>query len=183
MESYYELQASAARVGVARSNRFPNISLTGSGGLISSAARKFFADGYWEWSAAAGVTQPIFSFGKLKRNEQVARIEYEEAVKEYEQIVINAVKEVESALIAISTFNEQIARYEEYVTANKRISDLTRALYERGLNDYFDVISTFQTWYDSQITFVSILAQQYINYAELVMALGDGWQDLENDEK
>lgn len=183
MESYYELQASAARVGVARSNRFPTISLTGSGGLISSAARKFFADGYWEWSAAAGVTQPIFSFGKLKRNEQVARIEYEEAVKEYEQIVINAVKEVESALIAISTFNEQIARYEEYVTANKRISDLTRALYERGLNDYFDVISTFQTWYDSQITFVSILAQQYINYAELVMALGDGWQDLENDEK
>ena len=183
MESYYELQASAAKVGIARSNRFPTISLTGSGGLISSAARKLFADGYWEWSAVAGVTQPIFSFGKLKRNEQIARIEYEEAVKEYEQTVINAVKEVESALIAISTFNEQITRYDEYVAANKRISELTRALYERGLDDYLDVISTFQTWYDSQITFISILAQQYINYADLVMALGDGWQDLENGEK
>lgn len=183
MESYYDLQASAARVGVARSNRFPTISLTGSGGLISSAARRLFADGYWEWSAASGLTQPIFSFGKLKRNEQIARVEYEEAVKEYEQTVINAVNEVEQALVAISTFDTQIAYYDEYVVSNKRVADLTRALYERGLSDYFDVISTFQTWYDSQINFIAILAQQYINYAELVMALGDGWQGLENGEK
>ena len=114
---------------------------------------------------------------------QIARIEYEGAVKEYEQTVINAVKEVDLALIAISTYNEQIARSEEYVTANKNISDLTQARYERGLDDYFDVISTFQTWYSSQITFLSVLTQQYINYAELVMALGEGWQGLENDEK
>lgn len=183
MESFYDLQAAAAKVGITRSNRFPTISLTGSGGLISSAARRFFADGYWEWSAAAGLTQPLFSFGRLKRNEQIARVGYHEAVKEYEQTVINAVEEVESALVAISTFNEQIARYNEYVAANQRIAELTRALYERGLDDYFNVISTFQTWYDSQITFITLLAQQYINYAELVMALGDGWQGLDNDEK
>jgi multidrug efflux system outer membrane protein len=46
-----------------------------------------------------------------------------------------------------------------------------------------DVISTEQTWYESQLQMVNILAQQYINYANLVMALGDGWQGVVNDEK
>ncbi len=183
MESYYDLQAAAARVGIARSNRFPTISLTGSGGLLSTAAQHLFADGDWEWSATAGITQPIFSFGRLKRNEQIARSEYEQAVKSYEQTVITAVEEVESALIAIATLKAQIASYNAYVIANQRIADLTRAMYEQGFDDYLDVISTAQTWYESQLSLITLVAQQYVNYAELVMALGEGWQDLESEKK
>ena len=183
MESYYQLQIAAAKVGIARSNRFPTVSLTGSGGLMSMAARHIFADGYWGWSAAAELSQPILSFGRLKRGEQIARIQYEEAVKEYEQTVLSSLQEVESALVAISTFNSQISRYEEYVASNKRIASLVRAKYDVGLGDYLDVISTEQTWYASRMMLTSLIAQQYINYAELVMALGEGWQGLENREK
>jgi multidrug efflux system outer membrane protein len=183
MESYYNLQAAAARVGIARSNRFPTISLTGSGGLISAAAQRIFADADWEWSATAGITQPIFSFGRLKRNEQIARSEYEQAIKSYEQTVISAVEEVESALVAISTLQGQIKSYSAYTSANERIADLTRAMYDQGFDDYLDVISAAQTWYESQLSLITLVAQQYINYAELVMALGDGWQDLESEKK
>ena len=111
------------------------------------------------------------------------RIQYEEAVKEYEQTVLSSLQEVESALVAISTFNSQISRYEEYVASNKRIASLVRAKYDVGLGDYLDVISTEQTWYASRMMLTSLIAQQYINYAELVMALGEGWQGLENREK
>jgi multidrug efflux system outer membrane protein len=182
MESYYDLQAAAARVGIARSNRFPTISLTGSGGLISAAAQRLFANGDWEWSATAGITQPIFSFRRLKRNEQIARSEYEQAVKSYEQTVISAVEEVESALVYIATLKEQIASYDSYVASNKQIADLTQALYDQGFDDYLDVISTAQTWYESQLSLIALVAQQYINYADLVMALGDGWQDLASEK-
>ncbi len=183
MESYYDLQAAAARVGIARSNRFPTISLTGSGGLISSAAKQFFDDGKWGWSATASIAQPLFSFGRLKRSEQIARLEYEQAVKDYEHTVISSVKEVESALIAISTFTKQIESYEKFVVVNKQVADLTRAMYESGFDDYLDVISTQQTWYESQMALIALVAQQYINYAELVMALGEGWQELESEKK
>lgn len=183
MQAYYELQVAAAKVGVAHSNRFPTISLTSEGGLMSNSAKSLFAQGYWAWGATAGVAQTLFSFKRLKRAEQIARAGYEEAVLSYEQQVLQALKEVESALVAIATYDEQIARYGEYVTANRRIADLTRALYERGLDDYLDVISTEQTWYDSRMTLVQLVAQQYINYATLAMALGDWESEALQNEK
>lgn len=176
MESHYELQAAASKVGIARSNRFPSISLTGEGGLIGSSVKELFTSGYWSWGAAAQLVQPIFSFGRLKRKEQIARVEYEDAVLEYEKSVLTALKEVESALIAISTYRTQAEQYAEYVEANRRIAQLTMALYRNGMSNYLDVISTQQTWYNSQLELVQLTSQQYINYADLVMAIGGGWQ-------
>ena len=176
MESHYELQAAASKVGIARSNRFPSIALTGEGGLIGSSVKELFTSGYWSWGAAAQLVQPIFSFGRLKRKEQIARVEYEDAVLEYEKSVLTALKEVESALIAISTYRAQAEQYTEYVEANRRIAQLTMALYRNGMSNYLDVISTQQTWYNSQLELVQLTSQQYINYADLVMAIGGGWQ-------
>lgn len=176
MESHYELQAAASKVGIARSNRFPSIALTGEGGLIGSSVKELFTSGYWSWGAAAQLVQPIFSFGRLKRKEQIARVEYEDAALEYEKSVLTALKEVESALIAISTYRAQAEQYAEYVEANRRIAQLTMALYRNGMSNYLDVISTQQTWYNSQLELVQLTSQQYINYADLVMAIGGGWQ-------
>ena len=176
MESHYELQAAASEVGIARSNRFPSIALTDEGGLIGSSVKELFTSGYWSWGAAAQLVQPIFSFGRLKRKEQIARVEYEDAALEYEKSVLTALKEVESALIAISTYRTQAEQYAEYVEANRRIAQLTMALYRNGMSNYLDVISTQQTWYNSQLELVQLTSQQYINYADLVMAIGGGWQ-------
>jgi multidrug efflux system outer membrane protein len=124
--------------------------------------------------------QPIFGFGRLRRQEQVAREAYKQQAENYEKTVLTALQEVESALVAIETYRAQVVRYDEYVQANERIAQLTEALYKMGMSNYLDVISTAQTWYESQLQFVTILSQQYINYAELVMALGDGWQGIDS---
>lgn len=178
MEAYYDLQAAAAEVGIAHSNRFPTISLTGSGGMFGSTIKELFADGHWKWGAMGNIVQPIFNFGKLRNREKMARAAYDEALLEYEQSILTALEEVESALVAIQTYRSQAERYAKYVMANGRIAELTQALYSIGMYNYMDVISTEQTWYTSQMQMVEIIAQQYINYANLVMALGDGWQNL-----
>lgn len=181
MESYYELQAASARVGIARSNRFPSISITGSGGLFGSTIKELFEDGHWKWGATGGLAQPLFNFGGLRNREKMARAAYDEARLEYEQTLLNALEEVESALVAIATYRAQMARYAQYVKANGRIAELTKSLYQAGMSNYLDVISTEQTWYESQLQLVGLVAQQYINYADLVMALGDGWQDVDGN--
>jgi multidrug efflux system outer membrane protein len=183
MESYYALQAASARVGIARSNRFPSISITGSGGVFGSTVKELFADGHWKWGATGGLAQPLFNFGSLRNREKMAIVAYKEAVEEFEQTILTALEEVESALVAIATYRTQAEEYAQYVKANGRIAQLTEALYSMGMYDYLDVISTEQTWYESQLQMVNIVAQQYINYANLVMALGDGWQGVVNDEK
>ncbi len=181
MESYYAMNAAAARVGIARSNRFPSISITGSGGVFGSTVKELFADGYWKWGATGGLVQPLFNFGGLRNKERIARVVYDEAVLDYEQTIMSALEEVESALVAIDTYRIQAERYVQYVKANGRIAELTKALYAMGMYDYMDVISTEQTWYELQLQLSEIVAQQYINYANLVMALGDGWQGVVNE--
>ncbi len=183
MESYYALQAASARVGIARSNRFPSLNITGAGGVFGTTIKELFAGGYWAWSATGGLSQPLFNFGGLRNRERMAREAYNEAVLEYEQTILKALEEVESALVAIATYRTQAEEYIEYVEANGRIAELTEALYSIGMYNYLDVISTHQTWYESQLQLVDIVAQQYINYANLVMALGDGWQELDNYTK
>ena len=168
-------------MGIARSNRFPSISITGSGGLFGSTVKELFEDGHWKWGATGGLAQPLFNFGGLRNREKMARAAYDEARLEYEQTLLNALEEVESALVAIATYRAQMERYAQYVKANGRIAELTKSLYQAGMSDYLDVISTEQTWYESQLQLVGLVAQQYINYADLVMALGDGWQDVDGN--
>ncbi|MBQ5830701.1 MAG: TolC family protein, partial [Alistipes sp.] len=175
---HYAVEAAAAGVGTARSNRFPSIPLTGSGGRFGAKFKELFSENLWSWSATGSLVQPLFSFGRLSRREQIARSAYNESLRQYEQTVLEALEQVESALTAISTTNRQTERYAEYVAANKRIANLTEQLYRIGMSNYLDVISTEQTWYTSQLTLIELMIQQRINYSTLVMALGEGWQGL-----
>ena len=177
MQAWYQMKDAAAAVGVARTARLPVISLTAEGGRISDDVARLFNSRSWIWSAAASLAQPIFGFGRLRRSEQVARERYYQAVLQYEQTCIEALSEVEKALVSISTSREQTDRYRQLVESNGRISTMTNALYTNGLSAYLDVIDAERTLYDSQMQFSNIVAEQYINYVNLCKALGGGWVD------
>lgn len=95
MEASFNMDEAAANVGLARSKRFPSITLTGAGGIVSSSIEGI-SDGHsWAWSAVGSLVQPIFNFGKLKRQEQVARERYYQSVFAYEETVLEALGDVE----------------------------------------------------------------------------------------
>lgn len=177
MEAYYQMTQAAANVGTARSARFPSLSLTGNGGLSSGDITELFAKKSLVWSAFLSFTEPIFNFGTLKRREMVAREKYRQSVLAYEQAYLEALSDVEKALVSISTYREQTERYEELVRASENVAKMTNALYSSGLSAYLDVIDAERTLYDSQMQFVNLTAQQYINYVNLCKALGGGWDE------
>ena len=179
MEAHYNVEAAAAKVGIARSARFPSLSLTGQGGLFGKDVKDVFTEGDWAWSLTGSIAQPLFAFGRRKRSEQIAREEYRQAALQYEQAVLQALEEVEQALLSVATLRREAEHYARYVEQNERIASLQQALYERGMSNYLDVISTQQTWYASQLQYVEILMQQYQAVADLVLAVGDGWQEGE----
>ena len=175
MQSYYDLQEAAARVGVARSARFPSLSLTGKGGVVSSTVEGLGKGNPWAWSAAAALTEPIFAFGRLKRQEASAREAYYQSVFAYEQAVLEAFSDVEDALVSITTYTEQTERYRKLVDANEQIALMTNTLYRSGMSAYLDVIDAERSLYESQMEYSNLVAQQYINYVNLFKALGGGW--------
>lgn len=175
MEAYYSMQQAAAGVGIARAARYPSIVLTGSGGVAALSLKALTSGDPWAWSAAASIAQPIFAFGKLKRQEQVAREQYNQSLYGYEQTVLTALADVETTLVSISTYRQQMLRQQELVGAENAISTMTNALYKSGLSNYLNVIDAERNLYDSQMQQVDLATQQYINYVNLCKALGGGW--------
>ena len=52
---------------------------------------------------------------------------------------------------------------------------MTRALYDSGMSNYFDLLDAERSLYSSQQQLIDLVAQQYINYVVLFKALGGGW--------
>lgn len=92
----------------------------------------------------------------------------------YEQSYLEALSDVESALVAITSSREELLRYAGLVESNRNIAIKTYALYRNGLSDYLDVIDAERSLYSAQMAFENLVAQQYINYITLCKALGGG---------
>ncbi|MFR9554849.1 MAG: efflux transporter outer membrane subunit [Rikenellaceae bacterium] len=174
MKSYYAMVRAAAEVGVSRAERYPSITITGSGGIYATSLEGLTEGNPLYWSATGSLTQPIFSWGALRRKELIEREKYEASCEEYEQTVLEALAEVEKALVTISTYSSQTAATTALVVANARIAENSSALYRSGLGDYLSVIDAERELYASQVSLVEMVAQQYINYIDLFKALGGG---------
>ncbi|MFR9503732.1 MAG: efflux transporter outer membrane subunit [Rikenellaceae bacterium] len=175
MKSYYAMQKAGAQVGISRAARYPTITLTGSGGVFATSLEGLTSGNPLLWSATGELIAPLFSWGSLRRKELIARQEYEASVQEYEQSILEALSDVEKALITISTYSSETAATTALVLANSKIAQNSTALYRSGLGDYLSVIDAERELYSSQISLVEIVAQQYINYIDLFKALGGGW--------
>lgn len=174
MSSYASLKAAAATAKLARIERFPTLLLTGEGGVVSGDIAKLFTKGSWVWNAVLSLTQPLYRFGALRSGEMAAVERYNQALIAYQKSFLTALSDVETALVAISTYREQLERYRSLVSANYSINMLTNQLYLNGLSAYLDVIDAERTLYNSQMEYSNLIATQYINYINLCKALGGG---------
>ena len=174
MSSYASLKAAAATAKLARIERFPTLLLTGEGGVVSGDIAKLFTKGSWVWNAVLSLTQPLYRFGALRSGERAAVERYNQALIAYRKSFLTALSDVETALVAISTYREQLERYRSLVSANYSINMLTNQLYLNGLSAYLDVIDAERTLYNSQMEYSNLIATQYINYINLCKALGGG---------
>lgn len=98
-----------------------------------------------------------------------------QSVFAYEQTVLEAFADVETALAAIGTYRSQTEQTRRLVEANERLADMTRALYLSGMADYLSVIDAERSLYESQMELANLTAQQYIACIDLCKALGGGW--------
>ena len=182
MSAYYTMQESAAKVGLARSARLPSVTLSLYGGTAAEKLSSLFSSKGWVADALASLAQPIYNFGGLRRRELAAREAYRQSLLAYEQSYIEALSDVESALVAITTSREELLRYAGLVKSYRSIAIKTYALYRNGLSGYLDVIDAERSLYSSQMQFENLVAQQYINYINLCKALGGGVNKMQNAE-
>jgi multidrug efflux system outer membrane protein len=177
------LHAQTARIGVAQAARLPSISLTGAGGVESSDIDQFFTQGASFWNIGANLFGPLLDFGKRRSAVEVERARTEQAVAFYEQSVLQALREVEDALIAARTSRERYRALQRQVVAAQSTVRLAQLRYDGGVTSYLEVLDSERTLFDSQLSESQALQQQLVSIVQLYKALGGGWQIPEPEDQ
>ena len=101
------LVAANADIGVAKSLFYPTISLTGFLGGVSGDLTTFLGGTGGVWSLGAGLFQPIFQAGRIRRNLEAAQARFDAALAEYQKAALNSYREVANSLVTIQKLAEQ----------------------------------------------------------------------------
>jgi multidrug efflux system outer membrane protein len=175
-ESEESLIAANAEIGVARAQLFPQISLTGNGGLESIGLGNLFnwATRTWNWSATA--TQPIFDAGSLRANVRLARAEQQQALFTYEQTVQTAFREVADSLSAYQKLRQYREHQAALTTAAQDAAHLSDIRYRGGATSYLEVLTSQTTFFTAELNLARARLNERLALVQIYNALGGGWQ-------
>jgi len=161
-----------AQVGVALTDMFPKLSLTGSLGGESDDLSNFLESPAWLISGA--LTAPIFNFGKNKAGYDAAKAAYEEQIYSYEQVVLNVFKEVNNALSSFYKTKEMRMSQEKLYESVQSYHNLARLQYVNGIVNYLDVLDAQRQFFDAEIALNNTQLQELTAIVNLYKALGGG---------
>jgi multidrug efflux system outer membrane protein len=177
IEAEQRLIAANARIGVARAALFPRIALTGFLGTESGSLGDLFSAPARIWQLAFGLAQPIFQGGRLRAEIQAVEARERQAVAQYQKTVQNAFGEVREALSAQTRSREAYAAETQRVDALSETLRLARIRYENGLSSQLEVLDAERNLLQAELNRVEALRSQRAAVADLVRALGGGWDD------
>lgn len=170
-----EMASANAQIGVAKAAYYPSIDLFGSAGLQASDITKLANAANIYWAVGANIAETIFSGGARRAQVQFAQAGFDANVASYRGTVLNAFREVQDDLTALSVFINAQQTQQQAVDAARRTLDISTNRYTGGLVSYLDVVTAQQNLLNNEQQLVSIQGQRLTTTVLLVKALGGGW--------
>jgi outer membrane protein, multidrug efflux system len=169
------LKASGYSAESARAAFFPTIQLTGQLGMQSAALKSLFGPGAWFYSAAAGLTQPLFDGGVLLGTFEQEQGLQAQNLQAYRKAVLSGFSNVEQALIALEQTTRQERIQENVVKASRRAFTLSEDQMAKGVANMVTLLQVEQTLFtaEDQLAVVQLARLQAV--VSLFQALGGGW--------
>jgi multidrug efflux system outer membrane protein len=181
-QSEYTYMAKNAEIGVAEAMRWPSFSLTGFMGMASSDLTSLSSFGL-AWSAGASIFGPIFQYGKNKDRVVIATQEAQVALLQYEQTTLNAFREVEDALVQISTYREEMDAQVSRTNTAIETEELAHVRYDEGSTTYLEVLEQQRQSFSAQLDLLANRLNIVNSYIFLYKALGGGWLTPEEQQQ
>lgn len=170
------LIAANANIGVAKAALFPSISLTGLLGFQSEALSHLFDDDAVTWNASAGITAPIFDYGRRQAQVRISEAQKKAMVINYQQTIRNAFKEVLDALTRLEGSSKQLAAQQRQVTALKQTLELAQSRFDAGYSSYLEVLDAQRNLFNAELAQVSMKLNHSSALVSLYKALGGSWE-------
>lgn len=161
---------------VARSNFYPSLTLTASGGLQSIDLKEWFSANSLFANIVTGLAQPIFNQRQIRTQYEVSKAQQEQAYIEFEQALVNAGREVSDALANYENETLKLSIREKQVDALTKAADYSDELLEYGMVNYLEVLTAKDNALNSELNLLDNKYRQYLAIIDLYKALGGGWR-------
>jgi multidrug efflux system outer membrane protein len=177
LQAEQTLAVANANIGVARSLYFPTLSLTGLLGSVSTAFGDFLTGPAAAWTAAAGLAGPIFTFGAIEGQVQSAEAFEREALASYQQVIFNAFRETNDALVGAVKKRDEAEAQTRRVAALREYARLSRLKFDNGYAGYLEVLYAENELFGAELASVRTQAERYAQIVNVYKAFGGGWVD------
>ena len=180
LQAEFAAAAQSSLIGVNKAQLFPTFTLGGNFGYANSNFGGGSTGSLFSWANnstgfSAGLSLPLFYRGAIVDQIRVQDAVFQQSILAYQNLVLNAQKEVEDSLIAISTSKSSAEDYTRGVIAAKSAADMALERYKAGQNDYNTVIVAQQSLLSIQNSLVQTKSNELIGYVGAFKALGGGW--------
>lgn len=171
-----DLASQTAQIGVAIGDLLPKFSFTGDVGFSSNKSRNWFNHGSFNSSFGPTFTWSIIDFGRVRANIAAQEALRDQAYYHYKSVVLTALKEVEDALVNLSSEGQRLTQLQAAYKLSSESASLSQSRYQAGLEDFIVVLNTEITRNTQELNMIQSQGNLSLNAINLYKALGGGWQ-------
>ncbi len=172
IQAEQKLVEANAKVGMAYTDMFPSLKLTGRLGGENTELTDFLKSPTWFVSGV--LTGPIFNMGKNKAKHNAAKAVYEQEVYTYEKSVLNAFSEVNNSITTFNKMKEVYTYQNALYNSAKSYHDLAKLQYINGVVSYIEVLDAQRQLFDAEIALNTAILDELVSVVTLYKVLGGG---------
>ncbi|QBQ98858.1 efflux transporter outer membrane subunit [Paraburkholderia pallida] len=176
-EAERQLAAANARIGVAKADLYPHFYLTGAAGLESLDASTFLTAPSRYLSIGPSISWLVFDAGKVRFTIDAEQARTDAAAAQYQRVVLDALRDVETALVSYGQSKIRRERLAAEVAADRDAVGIAQRLYRQGLDDFLPVLDAERSLYVAEDKLAQTDRDTDIALVALYKALGGGWHD------
>ncbi len=171
-----ELAAQTARIGIAKADLYPRLSLLGTFGLAAIDSKNLFESDSLAFTFGPALRWNLFDGSRIRSLVKVEDARTEQILMRYEQTLLNALNETENALTTYMEHRLRLEALERTVVAARRSVKLSTGLYKEGLTDFQNVLDAQRALFTFENQFAEARGNSVANLVRLYKALGGGWE-------
>jgi multidrug efflux system outer membrane protein len=173
----WKLEASLSRIDAAKAAFYPDVSLTGSIGLDTVKLENLLQAASRTLYVGPTLTLPLFDSRRLDAQLDSARTGRNERIAEYNQAVVDAVREVAQDGVQLQGIEQQIARQAEATGLARAQMASAQARLDHGLADRGSVLAAQLALLRQRDADLYLQQVQLLAEVALTNALGGGYHE------
>jgi NodT family efflux transporter outer membrane factor (OMF) lipoprotein len=177
-----QLAVERALVGAAKADYLPRITVGGSAGYSAASLDALGERGTFRYAVGPILSWPALNLGRVKARVDASRAREAEAKAQYDQTVLLALQDVETALVRYRTSRSRVERIQDAASASERAAELARLRFSGGVADFLQVLDAERTQLEAQDQLAQGRTDAATAYAALYKALGGAWPTASGGE-